>query len=60
VLEALAEEGASPRTGVAPSVPGSVRLPPPMLGEHSALVAAHGWGAFAHAPRVAPDVAREG
>jgi crotonobetainyl-CoA:carnitine CoA-transferase CaiB-like acyl-CoA transferase len=53
VLEALAEEGGSPLTGVAPSIPGTVRLPPPTLGEHSALVAAHGWGAFAHVGKVA-------
>lgn len=49
VLEALAEVDASPLTGVAPSVPGTVRRPPPRLGEHDALVRAHGWGAFAHA-----------
>lgn len=54
VLEALAEEGASPLTGVAPSVPGSVRRAPPRLGEHTALVRARGWDAF---PRAA-DVAR--
>jgi len=46
VLEALAEVDASALTGVAPSVPGSVRLPPPRLGEHDALVAASGWDAF--------------
>lgn len=49
VLEMLAESGASPLTGMAPSVPGEVRLPPPMLGEHTMLVREHGWGAFAHA-----------
>lgn len=46
VLEALRETAASPLTGVAPSVPGSVRLPPPRLGEHDALVRARGWRAF--------------
>ncbi len=46
VLEALREETASPLTGVAPSVPGSVRLPPPRLDEHGALVRANGWDAF--------------
>ena len=50
VLEALAEEGASPLTGVAPSVPGAVRLPPPRHGEHTSLVRAHGWDAFARVP----------
>ena len=46
VLETLREEPASPLTGVAPSVPGSVRLPPPKLDEHGALVRERGWGAF--------------
>ncbi len=46
VLEALRDVDASPLTGVAPSVPGSVRRPPPRLGEHDALVRAHGWDAF--------------
>jgi crotonobetainyl-CoA:carnitine CoA-transferase CaiB-like acyl-CoA transferase len=46
VLEALQEEAASPLTGVAPSVPGSVRLPPPRLDEHGAVVRAKGWAAF--------------
>ena len=46
VLEALREEPASALTGVAPSVPGSVRLPPPRLDEHGALVKERGWGAF--------------
>jgi crotonobetainyl-CoA:carnitine CoA-transferase CaiB-like acyl-CoA transferase len=46
VLEALAEEGGSPLTGVAPSVPGAVRRPPPRLGEHTTLVRSRGWEAF--------------
>ena len=46
VLEALTEEGADRLTGVAPSVPGSVRLPPPRLGEHSEVIRERGWGAF--------------
>ena len=37
---------ADARTGVAPLPPGSVRLPPPRLDEHGALVRARGWGAF--------------
>jgi crotonobetainyl-CoA:carnitine CoA-transferase CaiB-like acyl-CoA transferase len=46
VGEALADADASPLTGVAPSVPGTVRLPPPRLDEHGALVREHGWRAF--------------
>jgi len=47
VPEVLAQLPASPRTGLPPSVPGSIRLPPPALGEHTALVRAEGWNAFA-------------
>jgi crotonobetainyl-CoA:carnitine CoA-transferase CaiB-like acyl-CoA transferase len=47
VLETLREEPSSPLTGVAPSVPGSVRLPPPRLNEHGALIREKGWDAFA-------------
>jgi crotonobetainyl-CoA:carnitine CoA-transferase CaiB-like acyl-CoA transferase len=46
VLEALRDVDASAITGVAPSVPGSVRRPPPRLGEHDAVVRARGWRAF--------------
>jgi crotonobetainyl-CoA:carnitine CoA-transferase CaiB-like acyl-CoA transferase len=46
VLETLAEVDASPLTGVAPSVPGRVRLPPPRLDEHGARVRTLGWRAF--------------
>ena len=46
VLEALAEVDASPLTGIAPSVPGSVRRPPPTLDEHGELVRSRGWAAF--------------
>jgi crotonobetainyl-CoA:carnitine CoA-transferase CaiB-like acyl-CoA transferase len=46
VLETLREEAASPLTGVAPGVPGTVRLPPPKLDEHGELVRAKGWAAF--------------
>ena len=46
VQEALAGVSSSPQTGVAPSIPGSVRLPPPKLDEHGALIRAHGWAAF--------------
>ena len=47
VPEVLASIGASPISGMPPSVPGSIRLPPPTLGEHGDLVRDHGWGAFA-------------
>jgi crotonobetainyl-CoA:carnitine CoA-transferase CaiB-like acyl-CoA transferase len=46
VPEVLAQLPASERVGLPPSVPGSIRLPPPKLGEHSALVRSEGWGAF--------------
>ena len=46
VLETLREEPASALTGVAPSVPGSVRLPPPRLNEHGAVVREMGWAVF--------------
>lgn len=46
VLEVLADTEASALTGMPPSVPGSVRLPPPRLGEHTEIVRSRGWGAF--------------
>lgn len=46
VLEAVREAGGSPLTGVAPSVPGRVRFPPPMLNEHGGAVRERGWGVF--------------
>jgi crotonobetainyl-CoA:carnitine CoA-transferase CaiB-like acyl-CoA transferase len=46
VLETLREEPASPLTGVAPSVPGSVRLPPPRLDQHGVQVREFGWKVF--------------
>lgn len=46
VLEALDEVEASALTGIAPSIPGSVRLPPPRLNEHGAEIRARGWDAF--------------
>jgi crotonobetainyl-CoA:carnitine CoA-transferase CaiB-like acyl-CoA transferase len=42
----LEESEASARTGMPPSVPGAIRLPPPRLGEHTALLRDHGWSAF--------------
>lgn len=48
VREVLADPatGASPLTGIAPSVPGHVRRPPPRLDEHGAGIRARGWGYF--------------
>ena len=46
VSEALADVSADPRTGIAPQAPGTVRLPPPRLDQHGAVVRAHGWAAF--------------
>ncbi len=46
VAEALATTDASPLIGVPPSVPGSVRFPPPKLGEHGPAIRALGWRAF--------------
>ena len=47
VKEALTDADASPLHGIAPSVPGTVRLPPPRLGEHDHQIRSLGWGAFA-------------
>jgi crotonobetainyl-CoA:carnitine CoA-transferase CaiB-like acyl-CoA transferase len=46
VAEALAFVGGSPLTGVPPSVPGKVRLPPPKLDEHGRSIRDMGWRAF--------------
>jgi crotonobetainyl-CoA:carnitine CoA-transferase CaiB-like acyl-CoA transferase len=46
VLESLRDVDASAQTGVAPSVPGTIRMPPPKLDEHGAEIRAHGWSAF--------------
>jgi crotonobetainyl-CoA:carnitine CoA-transferase CaiB-like acyl-CoA transferase len=46
VLEVLESTDGSALTGMPPSVPGSVRRPPPRLGEHSSLVRERGWEAF--------------
>ena len=46
VGEALEDADADPRTGVRPSVPGSVRMPPPKLDEHGDAIRSMGWRAF--------------
>ena len=46
VLEALQDVDASPLTGIAPSVPGLVRLPPPRLDEHGNEIRTSGWESF--------------
>jgi crotonobetainyl-CoA:carnitine CoA-transferase CaiB-like acyl-CoA transferase len=48
VPEVLADRPASRTMGMAPSVPGTIRLPPPRLGQHTELVRNQGWNAFAH------------
>ena len=46
VAEALEVTDADARTGVRPSVPGSVRMPPPKLDEHGDAIRTMGWRAF--------------
>lgn len=46
VLDALRNVKTSPLTGIAPSVPGTVRLPPPRLDEHGAEIRRDGWRVF--------------
>jgi crotonobetainyl-CoA:carnitine CoA-transferase CaiB-like acyl-CoA transferase len=50
VPEALAAVSADALTGVASSVGGVVRRPPPQLDQHGALVRRHGWDAFRVTP----------
>ena len=47
VLEALEGSGADSLFGVPPSVPGSMRLPPPRLNEHGLAIRSQGWRVFA-------------
>ena len=49
VLEALDGSNADALFGVPPSVPGSMRLPPPRLDEHGAEIRSQGWRVFAEA-----------
>ena len=46
VAEALDGTNADARTGLPPSVPGSVRLSPPRLNEHGDVIRKLGWRAF--------------
>lgn len=46
VLEAVRDAGASPLTGIPPAIPGTIRLPPPLLDEHGESIRADGWNAF--------------
>lgn len=50
VREVVDEAAASPLYGMAPSVPGSIRRPPPTLDEHGARIRAAGWGYLDEAP----------
>jgi crotonobetainyl-CoA:carnitine CoA-transferase CaiB-like acyl-CoA transferase len=46
VAEVLEDTNADRRTGIPPSVPGSVRFPPPKLDEHGESIRTLGWRAF--------------
>lgn len=46
VMEALEDVEASPVTGIAPPIPGTVRLRPPRLNEHGAGIRKLGWEIF--------------
>ena len=46
VAEALAGTGSDAVTGIPPSVPGTVRMPPPRLDEHGDSIRKLGWRAF--------------
>jgi crotonobetainyl-CoA:carnitine CoA-transferase CaiB-like acyl-CoA transferase len=46
VAEVLKDADADPRTGVPPSVPGSIRYLPPKLDEHGDSIRTMGWRAF--------------
>ncbi|MGQ0764207.1 MAG: CaiB/BaiF CoA transferase family protein [Gemmatimonadota bacterium] len=46
VREAVADVSASSQTGVEPSIPGTVRFPPPLLDEHGPAIRASGFGVF--------------
>ena len=46
VKQALSDVPASPVTGVSPSVPGTVRRPPPTLDQHGAAIREKGWAVF--------------
>jgi glutaryl-CoA transferase len=46
VAEALEDSGADSRTGVPPSVPGTVRMAPPTLDEHGDAIRTVGWRVF--------------
>ncbi|HEY2895715.1 MAG TPA: CoA transferase [Gemmatimonadaceae bacterium] len=46
VLESLRDIECSATTGIAPSVPGTVRFPPPRLDEHGLEIRELGWASF--------------
>jgi crotonobetainyl-CoA:carnitine CoA-transferase CaiB-like acyl-CoA transferase len=54
VLESLREVECSPQWGVAPSVPGRVRFPPPLLDEHGEEIRRMGWAAFGRSIELPP------
>ncbi|MEW5918911.1 MAG: CoA transferase, partial [Gemmatimonadota bacterium] len=52
VRQALGDVAGSGSTGIAPSIPGSIRYAPPMLDEHGARIRELGWGAFGEVRRL--------
>lgn len=54
VREALADSGAQPGWGIPPAAPGALRLLPPALDAHGALVRTHRWSAFDQLPILPP------
>ncbi len=46
VLEALGDVDASPAHGIAPPIPGTIRLRPPRLDEHGEEIRRFGWNVF--------------
>jgi crotonobetainyl-CoA:carnitine CoA-transferase CaiB-like acyl-CoA transferase len=55
VREALADIESSAATGISPSIPGRLRLAPPLLGEHDAEVRRDGWNAFRRENRLSRE-----
>lgn len=56
VAEALSGTHSSPNTGVAPSVPGSIRFAPPKLDEDGDAIRRWGWRAFQPWRRTSPSL----
>ena len=50
VLESVREANASALSGVPPSIPGSIRIPPPRLDENGEAIRREGWNVFLSLP----------